>query len=252
MSSSPPDTASQACLVQAYDTRGSASPRSRHRLRQQLIDRLHQRLLTSDPDGNWWSDDATLFARKYSRALEAVGILSILIREALANGTVRQTKAAPFARRRPDISVPTTESISFFNLMDMPLPFAADGAAKLPYCHLATMTSKAFLEEQEWAGFCAFSPRPHELLVEWPMHGMRFVVSDHPDGLSLQTKGDDGRGGFLLYGRMTPDTGEMTLVRAYLDIEFRWNWTCMMTPFGMVGSWGTCNYGGWLWLWKVQ
>ncbi len=144
MSSGPPDDASQAVsqdlLGRAYDTMSSPSVPPRQILRRELLGRLSQRLLLSDREHNWWSEgDGMLFTRKYSQALDAVGIVSILIREALARGIVRNSWAAPSS---PGISVPTTENIEFFSLMDMPLPFVADGAAKLPYCHLATMTSK--------------------------------------------------------------------------------------------------------------
>jgi hypothetical protein len=186
-----------------------------------------------------------LFTKKYSQALDAVGIVSILIREALARGIVRNSWAAPSS---PGISVPTTESIEFFSLMDMPLPFVADGAAKLPYCHIATMTSKHFLEEGEWAGFYTVSTGAHELHIDWPMRGMRFRVCDDPERpwRHLQAYGNDGIGDFSLSSSMASATGEMTMVKAYTGGTLRWDWACMMTPFGIVDFWGTNSFGGWL------
>lgn len=177
----------------------------------------------------------------------------MLIREALAKGTVRETCKDTPSPQKPKISVPTTENINFFDLMDILLPFAADGPAKIPYCHLPIMTSKAFLEEREWEGFCTLSNGIYELRIEYPMRGMRFVVSDDPERpwQTLQANGEDGISTFSLSGRLAPDTGELRMVKAYTDGTLEWNWTCMMTPFGIVGSWGTNSLGDWLWLWKV-
>lgn len=250
MSSGPPDDASQAVsqdlLGRAYDTMSSPSVPPRQILRRELLGRLSQRLLLSDREHNWWSEgDGMLFTKKYSQALDAVGIVSILIREALARGIVRNSWAAPSS---PGISVPTTESIEFFSLMDMPLPFVADGAAKLPYCHIATMTSKHFLEEGEWAGFYTVSTGAHELHIDWPMRGMRFRVCDDPERpwRHLQAYGNDGIGDFSLSSSMASATGEMTMVKAYTGGTLRWDWACMMTPFGIVDFWGTNSFGGWL------
>lgn len=252
MSSTPDEIAS--CQVPSSGTRGSASPQALQKLRQHLIGRLQQSLRLSDQQHRRWSDGSPmLFFRKYSQVLEAVGIVSVLIREALAKGTVRETWKNTPSPQRPEISVPTTESIYLFDLMAIPLPFAADGPAKIPYCHLATMTSKAFLEEREWEGFCTLSDGICELRIEHPMRGMRFVVSDDPERSwqNLQAYGDDGIGTFSLSGRLASDTGEFRMVKAYTDGTLEWNWTCMMSPFGIVGSWGTNSLGGWLWLWKV-
>ena len=127
------------------------------------------------------------------------------------------------------------------------------------------MTTVEFLEDGEWAGFytmSSYTPRvglSGSVLFDPPMHGIRFVATAQcgdPIVLSLQGTGKDAIAAFDLEGKLNPETGNISLSKRYSGGYLTWDWVCIMTPAGIVGSWGQQRseggrYGGWIWLWKT-
>lgn len=74
---------------------------------------------------------------------------------------------------------------------------------------------------------------------------------DSPTTLNLHGTGEDGISVFALDGYISPRTGQIMLQKVYSGGHPAWGWTCIMTPMGIVGSWGQSDYGGWIWQWKV-
>ena len=259
MSRSPPDDVAQPGLLPAGPVPDRNFHPPRQELRQKLIRGLSRELLSYSEDEYWWCPErnTAAFLKLYCKALSTLSIMSVRIREELAKGTIREmnhlgihSESAPPVQ----ISVPTTESIRFRSFMDMPLPFAADIATALPFCHLASMTSKSFIEEGEWAGFYSMSIGPlHPRPFDPPMRGIRFQVCDDPElpARTLDAKGEDGVGSFRLFGKIALNTGEITLEKQYDGQGPHWDWFCLMTPFGIAGTWGSDDWGGWVWLWKA-
>ena len=86
------------------------------------------------------------------------------------------------------------------------------------------------------------------------MHGIRFVATAQrgdPTVLSLQGSGEDDIGTFDLEGKLASETGNINLRKTYSGGSPAWDWVCIMTPVGFVGSWGQEAFGGWVWLWKT-
>ncbi|KAL8685055.1 MAG: hypothetical protein Q9218_007999, partial [Villophora microphyllina] len=141
-------------------------------------------------------------------------------------GTVRRFSGGPsFQAPLLNISVPTTESIHFHHLMDMPLPFATDAAARLPYCHLPIMISKSFLEDGEWAGFYCTSFGSQSPHFDSPMRNIHFQVDDFGSTrhtLIIQANGVDSVGEFTLLGRMATDIGNMQFSKTYTGGTPQW------------------------------
>lgn len=246
MSEEPPEDVAQSCLFPGGTV---LDPPPRQLLRQDLLRCLYCGLAGSAvPPYFWSSGNPTIYLIKYCQALLTLGIVSILLREALVKGTIQRPWPWSYPASQATVSIPTTESLDFCSIMDMPLPFAADIATRLPFCHLATMTSKSYVEDGEWVGFYNTSFGSPEVLFDMPMHGIRFQLRND----RLEASGEDGVGGFQLFGQLVLDTGEMSLTKRYNSGQPEWAWSCMMTPFGIAGTWGTSNYGGWLWLWKVK
>ena len=94
----------------------------------------------------------------------------------------------------------------------------------------------------------------HRIDFDPPMHGIRFAATTSSNGSStikLEGTGEDGIGHFDLNGSAVPETGQIVLKKVYAVGNVKWDWACLTTPLGIVGSWGGEYYGGWIWLWKV-
>ena len=199
-----------------------------------------------------------MLMRKRVRALRAVGAFSMLLRETIESGGIR--RLVYVLHQTAAMAVPTSTDIPLHLMLDVPLPFTSSASVELPSCHLAKMTTVDFLEDGEWAGFYSMSYSPRRgrgetVYFDPPMHGIHFVVttqcSGDPTVLSLQGTGEDAIGAFDLEGKLAPQTGEINLRKTYSGGDPAWDWVCIMTPLGIVGSWGTEEYGGWIWLWKT-
>ncbi|KAK3061224.1 hypothetical protein LTS18_006749, partial [Coniosporium uncinatum] len=116
-----------------------------------------------------------------------------------------------------------------------------------------------FLQDGEWTGYyCYASPMFGQgTPFDPPMVGVRFDVTDvahDSNQYGLHSDGQDACGKFKLEGRLFRDSGVLALRKTYTPGP-TWHWAALMTPFGIVGSWGQASWGvgnGWVWLWKRE
>ena len=118
------------------------------------------------------------------------------------------------------------------------------------------MTAKDFLEGGEWVGYYCYSFRELGMpMFDSMMSGMRFACSAAPNedqnSLLLTTRGDDGCGQFQLQGTISANDGCLGLTKLYAGGN-AWGWRAIMSPYGLIGTWGEGRWGGWLWLWKRE
>jgi hypothetical protein len=155
----------------------------------------------------------------------------------------------------------TTFTIPFSSFMQIPLPFSLGSAGMFSTCHLAGMTTPYFIESGEWTGY--FGGQLHRPLqkisgarFELPMEGIQFSVSTHkgdPGILDLRSvgKANDYKGEFYFEGELWRATGKTNLRRWYQNFPLDMSFQALMTPFGIVASWGVAE-GYWMWFWKSQ
>jgi hypothetical protein len=199
-----------------------------------------------------------IVALKHTIANRAVGVFSFDLRCALLGNRVHNfgnLNAHPVSRTL--LQPPTTIEFPFLAFMNLPLPFSPNAIENFGTCHLSTMTSPAFIEDGEWAGYyCSSIPRADNVHFDPPMTGIRFVTSSRaydPRKSGLSADGIDGIGAFHLQGEIDSDTGRILMRKQYsVGRGWGWDWFSMMTPFGIVGSWGSSASGGWFWLWKTK
>lgn len=203
--------------------------------------------------------DPAMLIQKRVRALTAVGVFSIFLRKTIESGGIRPPVYS--LHQTAVIAVPTPTDIPLHLMLDVPLPFTSSASVEMLSCHLAKMTTVKFLEDGEWAGFysMSYSPlrgRDESVCFDPPMHGIRFVATAQrgdPTVISLHGTGEDAIDAFDLEGKMAPETGNINMRKTYSGSHpaWDWDWVCIMTPVGIVDSWGQKNYGGWIWLWKT-
>lgn len=124
----------------------------------------------------------------------------------------------------------------------------------LPVNHIPAMTSERFLTDGEWVGYYNYSRSRSTRGFDPMMHSINFHILENAAlqqderGIVSNT-GVDGCGSFRLEGSINTTTGTVIMVKRYAH-GTTWDWTAVMTPFGIVGSWGPAGWGGWLYLWK--
>lgn len=156
---------------------------------------------------------------------------------------------------REQVITPAVTDIKFHAITDLPLPFGPCASAIMGSWHLPQMTSQRFLEDGEWIGLYSYSHdtrRPRSL--DPPMHRIRFTTCiNHTviGYLFFEGLGVDSIGSFDLNGCLFTETGHVKLSKTYW-LGHRWYWDAFMTPFGIVGTWGHSELGGWVWLWKAS
>ena len=231
----------------------------RRRVREKLMRYLSEPLQShSEAFDTFTACHPAMLMQKRVRALTAVGVFSILLRKTIESGGIRRLV---YVLHQPAVTaVPTSADIPLHLLLDVPLPFTSSASVEILSCHLAKMTTVNFLEDGEWAGFYSMSyflprrGRGESVDFDPPMHGIRFVTTaqfSDPTVLSLQGTGEDAIGAFDLEGKIARETGNINLRKTYSGGHPTWDWLCIMTPVGIVGSWGRGAYGGWIWLWKT-
>lgn len=200
-------------------------------------------------------ENPEMLLQKYVEAIMAVGVFATLLRDNISRGFI----LSPHRFKHPGLPptaliVPNAKDIPFLSMMDLPLPFALTTPRELATCHLPKMTSREFLEDGEWIGFYSISRQIEERVsFDPPMHGIRFSASandDCPTILYLHATGKDGVDPFDLDGLVEQKSGKVMLTKRYNQFNI-WYWSSIMTPYGIVGTWGSRGYGGWVWLWKV-
>jgi hypothetical protein len=230
----------------------------RSTFRKQLVDILKHLLYDSAVEPFLFTNSPGTVALEHATANKALSIFSFELRSALLGNFVHNTSntnTAPTPRTL--LQPPSTLDIPFLSFMDLPLPFSPNVAKIFGTCHLHTMTSPEFLEDGEWAGYYCFSiPRADNVHFDPPMSRIRFVTSRHSADsrtLGLSADGIDSVGSFHLQGEINSETGRVIIRKEYNHgVPWAWDWFSIMTPFGIVGSWGRQDWGGWFWLWKTS
>jgi len=178
------------------------------------------------------------------------------------------------------LPVPTKIPFSSFTPEEFLLPFAGQFFRSPETSYLKTMTSKEFLEDGEWVGFFGHSTRLEHPSWAAPLVDIRFTTSPHapsaqegeqstddssdtdsiPEGvevLNLEFHGaivedlepEAQRLYFKLSGQIR-STGRIDMVWTGEHTQ-PYDWNSWMTPYGMVGFWGTNNSDhGPVWIWK--
>ena len=202
--------------------------------------------------------DPAMLTQKRVHALAAVGGFALFLRKTVESGGIRPPMYA--LQETAVIAVPTPTDIPLHLMLNVPLPFTSSASVEMLSCHLAKMTTVKFLEDGEWAGFYSvpYVPRggrDDAVYFDPPMHGIRFIATAQcgdPTVISLHGTGADAIGAFDIEGQIAPETGNMNLRKTYSGGDPAWDWICIMTPVGIVGSWGQRDFGGWIWLWKTS
>ena len=153
---------------------------------------------------------------------------------------------------------PSVPDVSLHSLTDFPLPLTSMDSAHLDTFHLAEMCSPEYLEDGPWTGIWTTDPHQH-LTVERPMPAFYFRVRRHssaqPDVVEIRAVLKDRLGFGKIEGSVDRRSGKVPLSMAPAEEgtwSSDWHWSCLMTPFGIVGSYGDDLLGGWVWLWKVR
>jgi hypothetical protein len=227
-------------------------------IRQRLLGALRQPLYASAGSTlSSTSHSAKELAARQRGANAALGMFHFELCRALAINSIRIHNNFTYnpAASTAFLPPPSSFDIPFLSFMDLPLPFSSDAAKEFGLCHLRTMTRPEFLEDGEWAGYyCYSSPTPRVIDFDAPMLGIRFVTrrsNVNSTTLGLSAAGVDSIGGFSLHGEIDVESGVATMRKQYVT-GTAWDWHCVMTPFGIVGSWGRQRFGGWFWLWKAN
>jgi hypothetical protein len=154
-------------------------------------------------------------------------------------------------------SFPKSDDIPFSTIMNIPLPFLDSSAADFASCHLQTMTARAFLVGDEWEGCYGYGHGISRLL-EPPMRSVvfeRYTELVMPGQVQLKARGTDGYGRFTLAGQMDCNDGKLMLCKQRGINGLQYQYSGIMTPFGIVGRWyrrSNNSFGGLFWLWKAK
>lgn len=202
------------------------------------------------------------------RANVEVGIIALTLREKLIHDGREPTAAAgiyahPFCFPVTTASqLPTWQDIPFHTFMQLPQLFGPNAAEDFSLYHLANMTTSEFLADVEWRGFYSVPSGRSTATAKYdpPMHGINFSARDlSPAGPVelIAMDGRDGVGAFSLVGTVSKSSGWVELRKEYRAIAgttglLSWKWYGVVTPFGIVGTWGQPRWGGWVWLWKAK
>ena len=231
-------------------------PDSRHP-RQRLIFLLNQSMIKlSEFDIN--CKGGLLQQRYRSRAVVGAGVLAVLLRETFHTrhvypgwGHYRPHRDLP--GNRAAIVIPDVHDTVFHSLVELPLPFTPQTAGELGTSHLTKTAISEYLVNGKWNGIYTKSFDIHQPgTFDPPMENIQFTATQGPDlpsVLEFDARGKDAIGRFKLHGRMNQCSGAILAKKTYPSHSFEWS--CLMTPLGIVGSWGTPPWGGWVWLWKV-
>ncbi len=152
-----------------------------------------------------------------------------------------------------ELPPPSPARMPLLSLLDLSVPFSSRGLSRARY--LPMMTAPAFLEAGEWVGYYSYSLNLDVARFDPPMKGIRFTVTrdplSHPGTLGLSAPGTDNVGHFSLRGAI--DQSGIVRIRKFYAAGFQWDWDGRMTPFGIVGAWGTGrSKHGHFWLWKRE
>ena len=140
--------------------------------------------------------------------------------------------------------LPPPRNIPFAAFMDVPDPFTATIDEAFRTCHLRTMADPDFLTSGTWLGYHFWhadwdAPRLQrkgiavDCVIRFRMQAHRtdelrlniLALDQIADGVPLTLRGELDRA-----------TGRLTAELEYDDTGFRFDWGCVLTPFGIVGG----------------
>ncbi|THH08328.1 hypothetical protein EW146_g9032 [Bondarzewia mesenterica] len=105
-------------------------------------------------------------------------------------------------------------------------------------------------DEPRWVGIYAYTARLG-VRIDPPMYiNLRTQTPSSETVVCFEGTGHDGVGDFTLTGQANTREGDVTAMKSYSTHGFRWGG--MTTPFGMVGRWGSSEWGGWWWIWPQK
>jgi hypothetical protein len=121
-----------------------------------------------------------------------------------------------------------------------------DGLAGTPLAGLSSTSGR------RWAGFdygiSSMNDKPMFLnLYLAPPPSADAAVNK----VYFRGEGVDGVGSFALEGACETETGVVIAVKRY-NIYLEFEWRGVITPFGMVGVYGTTGPFGWWWIWPQE
>jgi hypothetical protein len=194
-----------------------------------------------------------------------VGIFYTELCEAIQQGQIGDFLADP----HPVCQMPpSAEAIPLVDLEDLPELFSPTAVTSFGASHRSKIVaSHLFKEGDLWMGYYCyeneeFASRFGSRMVFDP--AMRDITlqiitntSDPPGAdLTLVGRGYDNIDQFDLSGKINRDDGAITLLKQYRNGS-SWTWHATLTPFGIVGAWGSGRsggegWGGYFWLWKKR
>jgi hypothetical protein len=143
--------------------------------------------------------------------------------------------------------------------MTIPLPFLESSATDFASCHLQKMTSQAFLVGDEWVGCFIYALQLVQDSIRLCVTFEGYTESVTPGLILLTGRGTDTdlARDFTLTGEMSCDDGKLMLSKQYIsDLNHSYQYSGLMTPFGIVGNWFFLTGGvideGLFWLWKAK
>ena len=160
--------------------------------RRTLLYELKKSLyLPANDPSHFSAHSPEVLMKKRIQALVTVGIFSVTLRRYIE---VLCYRALENGRDFSPMSIPTSNSVPLHSIMDIPIPFSNSAAMDLASCHTAKMTTAAFLEDGEWAGYYSTSHASGGYQhFHPPLHGIRIVAtagSDSASTLSLHGIGN--------------------------------------------------------------
>ncbi|KAI9434368.1 hypothetical protein H4582DRAFT_1856017 [Lactarius indigo] len=128
-------------------------------------------------------------------------------------------------------------------------PWLRDGLAGTPFAGLSSASGHG------WVGYYTIT-RTVERMNDPPMFFKLYFAPPPADAAAnkvyFRGDGADGVGSFTLEGSSDTQTGVVIARKTYVG-EHSWEWHGVMTPFGMVGVWGTETQNfGWWWVWPQE
>ena len=194
---------------------------------------------TDDPA--WW--------RLQIHANIAVAMLSQHVHTLLGLKQISRTVPGSHTNLAP----PKSSQIPLASIIDLQAPFTTfPSHGTFNTAHLDSMTRPEFIEDEPWIGYYCYSmgtSNPN-VQIDAMMSDITIkCVARDIANTELEGHGVDGCGTFEIRGVLHRATGLMTLTKQY-QAGTSWRWDAVMTPFGIVGCWGSAHWGGWFWLYK--
>jgi len=147
----------------------------------------------------------------------------------------------------PHIEFPSCYDEPFkLDTTSFPRPWLRNGLAGTPFARLSRTRGTS------WAGYYTYTnvaARDAPMFLE--LFSREAPGGPTPGRTWFRGDGHDGVGTFFINGVCDMRTGTLTAMKAYEMHAFEWRG--VITPFGMVGTWGGSGWsGGWWWIWPRE